>query len=114
MYIIREAQEHHRNVELHLYRKICLLLSTFKFEKKVRRMHLLANPGASSATLYLPLSSLFFDAMDGGRQKTMRSMTDRLMDWRTVLLSINLEFDRGMDGWTNGRTDPIIEMQGRI
>ena len=26
MHVIREAQEHHRNVELHLYRKICLLV----------------------------------------------------------------------------------------
>ena len=37
MYVIREAQEHHRNVELHLYRKVCLLVrpSIFKFEKIV-------------------------------------------------------------------------------
>ena len=26
MYFIREAYEHHRNVELHLYRKVCLLV----------------------------------------------------------------------------------------
>ena len=26
MYVIREAQEHYRNVELHLYRKVCLLV----------------------------------------------------------------------------------------
>ena len=26
MYIIREAQEHHRNEELHLYRKVGLLV----------------------------------------------------------------------------------------
>jgi len=25
MYVIRKAQEHHRNVELHLYRKVGLL-----------------------------------------------------------------------------------------
>ena len=33
MYVIREAQEHHRNVELYLYRKVCLLvrLSFFEF-----------------------------------------------------------------------------------
>ena len=38
MYVIREAQEHHRNVDLHLYGKACLLvrLSIFKFEKIVR------------------------------------------------------------------------------
>ena len=26
MYVIRDAQEHHRNVELHLYRKVCQLV----------------------------------------------------------------------------------------
>ena len=26
MYVIRKAQEHHRNVELHLYRKVGLLV----------------------------------------------------------------------------------------
>ncbi len=26
MYVIGEAQEHHRNVESHLYRKVCLLV----------------------------------------------------------------------------------------
>ena len=26
MYVIRKAQEHHRNVELHLYRKVCQLV----------------------------------------------------------------------------------------
>ena len=26
MYVIRKAQEHHRNVELHLCRKVCLLV----------------------------------------------------------------------------------------
>ena len=26
MYVIREAQEHHRKVELHIYRKVCLLV----------------------------------------------------------------------------------------
>jgi len=26
MYVIREAQEHHRNVELHLYTKVCQLV----------------------------------------------------------------------------------------
>ena len=36
MYLIREAQEHHRNVELHPYRKVFLLvrLSIFAFSLK--------------------------------------------------------------------------------
>ena len=29
MYVIRESQEHHRNVELHRYRKVCLLVRAF-------------------------------------------------------------------------------------
>ena len=37
MYVIREAQEHHRNVELHLYRKVGLLVrpSIREFSKEV-------------------------------------------------------------------------------
>ena len=40
MYVIRESREHHRNVELHLYRKVCLLvrLSIFKFGKIGRKV----------------------------------------------------------------------------
>ena len=39
MYVIREAQEHHRNVELHLYRKAFRLVcpSTFEFVEKIGR-----------------------------------------------------------------------------
>ncbi len=37
MYDIRKAQEHHRNVELHLYRKVCLLVRPFVFELKIGR-----------------------------------------------------------------------------
>ena len=32
MYVIRETQEHHRNIELHLYRKVCLLVRLSIFE----------------------------------------------------------------------------------
>ena len=32
MYFIGEAQEHHRNVEWPLYRKVCLLVRLFFFE----------------------------------------------------------------------------------
>ena len=32
VYVIREVQEHHRNVELHLYRKVCLLVRPSTFE----------------------------------------------------------------------------------
>ena len=32
MYVIREAQEHHRNVELHLYGKVCLLVRPYIHE----------------------------------------------------------------------------------
>ena len=35
MYVIREAQEHHRNVELHLYRKVCLLVRPSILKAKV-------------------------------------------------------------------------------
>ena len=32
MYVIREAQDYHRNVELHLYRRVCLLVRLSIFE----------------------------------------------------------------------------------
>ena len=32
MYVIREAQEQHRNVELHLHRNVCLLVRPSVFE----------------------------------------------------------------------------------
>ena len=39
MYVIREAQEHHRNVEFQLYRKVCLLVrpSFFVVVEKIGR-----------------------------------------------------------------------------
>ena len=37
MYVIREAQEHHRNVELHLYRKVCLLVCPSIFESSWKK-----------------------------------------------------------------------------
>ena len=38
MYVIREAQEHHRNVELHLYWKVCLLVSLSIFELSFKNL----------------------------------------------------------------------------
>ena len=35
MYVIRDAQEPHRNVKLHLYRKVCLLVHSSIFVEKV-------------------------------------------------------------------------------
>ena len=32
MYVLKEAQEHPRNVELHLYRKVCVLVRPSIFE----------------------------------------------------------------------------------
>ena len=48
MYVIREAQKHHSNVELHLYRKVTLLVHLSVFElswkkKSVERTHLLVD-----------------------------------------------------------------------
>ena len=46
MHFIREAYEHRRNVELHLYRKVCLLVRLsvhVKSKKKVERTHLLVD-----------------------------------------------------------------------
>ena len=46
MYVIREAQEHHRNVELHLYRKVCQLVRLsfhLKSGKKVKKTYLLVD-----------------------------------------------------------------------
>ena len=45
MYVIRKAQEHHRNVELHLYRKMCLLFVRLssEVEKKGERTYLLVD-----------------------------------------------------------------------
>ena len=54
LHIIREAQEHHRNVELHLYRKICLLVHPslhVKSWKKVKRTHLLVDQTCFSKQL---------------------------------------------------------------
>ena len=69
MYVIREAQEHHRDVELHLYRKVSLLVRLsvrVKSKKKVERTHLLVDQTCSLFsklfhffTLLVALSSLF-------------------------------------------------------
>ena len=55
MYVIREAQEHHRNVDLHLYGKACLSvhLSIFKFEKIVRKDASISWPNLLDASLQI-------------------------------------------------------------
>ena len=70
MYVIREAQEYHRNVELHLYRKVCHTESVgqsvylrIKLEKIGERTHLLVDQTcftgelASMGLKSLPLTS---------------------------------------------------------
>ena len=51
MYVIRKAQEYHRNVELHLYKNICLIvrlsIHELSFKKKVKRTHLLVDQTCS-------------------------------------------------------------------
>ena len=47
MYVIRKAQEHHRNIELHLYKKVGLFvrpsIHELSWKKKVERTHLLVD-----------------------------------------------------------------------
>ena len=60
MYLFRKAQEHDRNVELYLYRKIGLLvrLSIPKLKKKVERTNLLVDQTYYSALKSFLLSDL--------------------------------------------------------
>ena len=94
MYVIREAKEHLRNVELHLYRKICLLVrhSMFKVEKKVKRTHLLVDQTCISPLLpKVPSFIAFLAEGEINIQAKASDASGRLLG--CVELTVNAHFE---------------------